>query len=130
MKFIDTKGREHKVDIRPSRWPRKEIGRGKFQSQVGEILDDLFPGCHVLEEFPCKGDALYLDFFIPRRLIAVEVQGDQHKKFNPFFHKTQADFLAQKNRDRRKVQWCEINKIHLVKIDYGESKTNIINKLS
>lgn len=127
MKFYDTRGREHAIDIRPSRWKKKEQGegRGKFQSEVGEILAELFPGYHVLEEFPCVGEGLHLDFFIPTKLIAVEVQGQQHYKFNAFFHKDKAAFARQVMNDKRKVAWCNINKIHLVKIDVGESEENI-----
>lgn len=119
MKFIDTSGCEHSIDIRPSRWPKKAKGRGKFQTQVGDIIAELFPGDIVLEEFPCKGERLFLDFFLPRSLIAVEVQGRQHHKYVEFFHGTKANFLKQKAKDRRKAQWCELNKIQLIKIDYG-----------
>jgi hypothetical protein len=127
VKFLDTKGREHKIDIRPSRWQKKEMGegRGKFQSQVGDILEEVFPDDFVLEEFPCAGEGLHLDFFLPRRKLAVEVQGEQHYKFNAFFHKSKADFVAQKNRDKRKENWCEINSIRLVKIRWGEKEENI-----
>jgi hypothetical protein len=132
MKFYDTRGRQHRIDVRPSKWPRKEIGsgRGKFQSQVGEILQDLFAGYYVLEEFPCLGDGLYLDFFIPAKGLAVEVQGAQHHKFNPFFHKDKAAFVRQVENDKRKAQWCEINEIRLVKINWGESEENIKKALA
>lgn len=131
MKFIDTKGREWKIDIRPSRWPRKTIGegRGKFQSEVGEILAERFPADIILEEFPCKGEGLVLDFFLPRRKIAVEVQGTQHNSFNPFFHADKAAFLASKMRDKRKAKWCEVNDITLLIIEWGEDKENILNML-
>lgn len=127
MKFFDTKGREHKVDIRPSKWAKKEVGegRGLFQSKVGEILEDGFPADVILEEFPCKGEGLFLDFFLPRSRLAVEVQGAQHFKFNPFFHKDKASFLRQQKRDNRKAKWCEINDIRLVKIIWGEKEEKI-----
>ncbi len=132
MNFYDTQGREHKVDLRPSKWPRKEIGegRGKFQSEVGEIIAEMFPGYYVLEEFPCFGDNLHLDFFLFAKRLAVEVQGSQHHKFNPFFHKDKAAFVRQKSNDKRKALWCEINKIRLVKIDWGESEENIRKALA
>jgi len=132
MKFYDTQGREHSVDIRPSRWPRKEIGegRGKFQSLVGEKLAEMFPGYYVLEEFPCVGEGLHLDFFLPIKRLAVEVQGSQHYKFNPFFHKDKASFVRQQTNDKRKTKWCELNEIRLVKIDCGESEENIQKALA
>lgn len=132
MKFVDTKGREHSIDIRPSRWPRKEIGegRGKYQSLVGEIINELFPGYHILEEFPCVGEGLHLDFFVPKRRLAVEVHGSQHFQFNSFFHSDKAAFARQQANDRRKRTWCELNDIRLVEIRWGESEENVRKALA
>ena len=131
MKFYDTSGREHKMDVRPSKWPKKEVGegRGKYQSQVGDVLEDVFPGHHILEEFPCVGERLFLDFYLPTKNLAIEVQGTQHHKFNPFFHKDKTAFATQQANDRRKEKWCEVNDIRLVKIDWGASIENIIKAL-
>jgi len=126
VKFKDTSGREHKIQITPSRWKRKGIdGRGKYQSEVGQWLAEFFPGDFILEEFPCKGDGLFLDFFLPRNKIAVEVQGAQHIKFNPFFHRDKAAFQDQQRRDVTKHRWCEINTIRLVIIPYGWNKEKV-----
>jgi len=132
MKFFDTKGREHTKDIRPSKYPRKPIGqgRGKFQSEIGGVIAELFPGYHILEEFPCVGDGLHLDFFVPQKRLAVEVQGTQHYKFNKFFHQDKAAFVRQQSNDKRKVLWCELNDIRLVKIAWGESEENIKKALA
>ena len=132
MKFYDTSGREHKVDIRPSKWqPKAEgQGRGKFQTQVGDILGQAFPGHFILEEFPCAGERLFLDFFLPSKKLAVEVQGQQHHKFNSFFHEDKAAFIRQKVNDKRKEEWCQINGIRLVKIDYGEKEEKILSALT
>lgn len=127
MKFYDTKGREHKVDIRPSRWERKTYGegRGLYQSTVGEILAERYPGQAVLEEFGLPGENLRLDFFLPRKKLAVEVQGDQHKHYNAFFHKDKRAFKAAQERDKRKAEWCRINGVQLVQIDWGTETENI-----
>jgi len=101
-------------------------GRGKFQSEVGDILSELYPGDVICEEFPCSGENLALDFFVPRKKVAVEVQGRQHHQFVEFFHGDKAGFDKQKARDRRKQEWCEINGIRLVKIDTGEDREKII----
>lgn len=129
MKFFDTKGREHSVDIRPSRWERRVLGegRGKFQTAVGDALCDMYPSDVVCEEFPCSGENLTLDFFIPRKKLAVEVQGRQHREYVAFFHGDAEGFKKQKKRDERKAEWCELNGIRLVKIDTGEEAKNIIN---
>jgi len=128
LKFTDTRGREHSIDIRPSRWQRKAVGegRGKFQSLVGDILAELYPNDVICEEFPCSGDNLALDFFLPRKNIAVEVQGRQHHEFVAFFHGDKEGFTRQRGRDSRKSEWCDINGIRLIKIDTGEERENII----
>lgn len=129
MKFTDTKGRLHSIDIRPSRWPQKALGegKGKFQSKIGSLLNDIYPGDIICEEFPCVGEGLQLDFFIPRKKVAVEVQGRQHNEFVEFFHGTAEGFKAQKARDSRKEEWCELNGIRLVKIEWGAKTNNIIS---
>ena len=129
MKFVDTRGREHKIDVKPSKWKRKSTGegRGLFQSEVGDILSELFPGDVICEEFPCVGEGLHLDFFIPRKAIAIEVQGGQHDHFIEFFHGDNEGFKRQKSRDLRKEEWCELNRIRLVKIGWGEKTDNIKN---
>lgn len=131
MKFYDTNGREHRVDIRPSKWKRKTEGegRGVFQSKVGNILADEYVGETILEEFPIPGERLYLDFFLPRKKLAIEVQGDQHHHFNSFFHKDKYAFQASQQRDKRKAKWCEINEICLIKVDWGTKEEIILNLL-
>jgi len=127
MKFFDTRGREHSVDIRPSRWQRRELGegRGKFQTEVGDVLAELYPGDVICEEFPCSGENLTLDFFVPRKKVAGEVQGRQHRQFVQFFHGDKDGFERQQKRDSRKDEWCELNNIRLVKIDTGTKRENV-----
>lgn len=131
MKFKSTSGREYSIDIRPSKWKRKEegTGRGIFQSQVGAILAKNFSDDFVLEEFPLPGEGLYIDFFLPRNMIGVEVQGTQHHQYNKFFHKDRNALLEQQKRDRRKKAWCELNNIRLVVIEYDEPEDIILAKI-
>jgi hypothetical protein len=127
MHFLDLKGRAHSIDIRPSAWPRKdkESARSHFQWLVGEVLSELYPTEIILEEFPCLGEHLYVDFFLPRKKLVVEAQGQQHDTFNPFYHTDKATFLAQRARDERKAEWCATNKLHLVTIQYTLDVTTI-----
>jgi hypothetical protein len=118
------------MDIRPSKWKRKPSGRGKFQSEVGEILSAFFVGDYVLEEFPVAGERLFIDFFMPKTKLAVEVHGRQHYEFVEHFHGDKAAFLATKARDKRKVLWCELNKIKLIIIDYGATEKEILESLT
>lgn len=131
MKFLSTTGKEHKIDIRPSRWPRRTEEKCKSRIQWGAsvILDELYPGDYILEEFFIPGERLYIDFFLPRRKLAVEVQGKQHYEYNRFFHGSKASFKESKIRDRRKSEWCKINGIRLVIVKYNDKEEEIKTKL-
>lgn len=64
---------------------------------------------------------LFLDFFIPQIKLAIEVHGQQHYEYTPFFHKTKADFLLAKAKDEDKIEWCEINKVDIVVLKYCDT---------
>ena len=73
------------------------------------------------------------DFFIPDyngAPVAIEANGRQHyeqvKKFQP----TRKDFLAQKERDRRKISYCLAHRIALYIIPYWDiDKINCVEDL-
>lgn len=90
-----------------------------------KLLKEMFLFDQIREEVflpGCKG-SLYLDFFLPLRKLAVEVQGEQHYRFIPHFHGQQIErgFVAGQKRDRDKREFCEINSIILVEFPYTES---------
>jgi len=129
LKFTSLAGKEYSIDIRPSKWKRKEVGegRGLFQSDVGGILAREYNGDYILEEFTLPGEGLYLDFFLPIARVAVEVQGQQHYKYSKFFHGDKSKLIEQQQRDRRKASWCELNSIRLVLIPYNASEEKILS---
>jgi len=131
MKFLSTEGRIYKIDLRPSKWPRRSSDNCKsnFQFSVGEIVDKVFPNEIILEEFYIPGDRLYIDFFLPRKRIAVEAQGRQHYEYSNFFHGSQENFKLAQSRDRRKSLWCTCNDIKLVVIRESDDEEKIVNKL-
>src|SRR5690606_15655271 len=100
MMFKTIKGREIAIDLRPSKWPRrtKEKCKSNFQWSVGQIIDRVFPGQIVLEEFYVPGEKLRIDFFLPRLKLAVEVMGEQHYVYNSFFHGSKEAFVRSKQR--------------------------------
>lgn len=52
--------------------------------------------------------------------IVVEMNGAQHYKIVPRFHKTRQDFLSAQERDRRKISWCLANGIKIYCIPFWE----------
>ena len=59
---------------------------------------------------------LQLDGYSEKLGIAFEHQGEQHFRFIPYFHSTEAKFRAQKSRDRRKRKLCRARGILLIEI--------------
>jgi hypothetical protein len=64
---------------------------------------------------------LYADFFIPTQMMLVEVHGEQHYSDNQFFYKTKLDFIKAQQRDRKKIEWCEMNNYKYIELSYKET---------
>ena len=73
------------------------------------------------------------DFFIPNYKgapLLLEVNGIQHYKQVKKFQPTRKDFLAQKERDRRKISYCIAHGIALYIIPYWDiDKINCVEDL-
>lgn len=132
MKFISLSGREIAVDIRPSKWPRRKMEdcRSRLQWMVGQIIDELVPLEVVLEEFTIPRERLFLDFFLPRKRVAVEVQGIQHYTYTKHFHGNADGFVRSKKRDSDKMDWCRRNEITLIVLKYDLTDSEIRERLS
>ncbi len=99
--------------------------RSKLHIQAREILYELFPTMQILEEVPIKtrpNQNQFLDFYINKIKLAVEVHGQQHYKFNSLFHASAQDFLKQKKMDQDKKEWCELNNITYIELPFNEVK--------
>lgn len=63
-----------------------------------------------------NGSWLELDFFIEELGMAIEVQGQQHYAFIPFFHGTQSAYEKQKTYDRIKRERCAARDVRLYEV--------------
>ena len=130
MRVVGLNGREYHLDLKKyMNNNRQKVSQ--YHSRAGEIIRDVFHGHNILEEVklpgstnPAKRSVLYLDFFIPSVKIGVEVHGEQHYEYIPFFHKSKAGFLRSQARDRAKAEWCEVNQIELVVLKYDAAGGN------
>ena len=100
----------------------------KLHLRARAILDKMFPFDIVYEEVTLPGirstintRPLYADFYIHSPRIMIEVQGEQHYKFVPFFHTNRTEYFRAKKLDALKQEWCAINEICLVPLPYNES---------
>jgi len=115
MKVLDLSGKLHVLSMN---FPMKaeSVCRSKLQYECGQKLLRKYPMTVILEDVSIPGEHLYLDFLIPNRRLAFEIQGLQHDKFVSFFHKTKGGFFKSQDRDDRKQKWCDLNNIELIKI--------------
>lgn len=68
-----------------------------------------------------------IDFYLPDLNIAIEYNGIQHYKYNPYFHKGgMIDFEHQQKRDKHVRNYCKENNIQLIEIDYSNNTINSI----
>lgn len=99
-----------------------ERKRSSLHIRARNLLKSLYPVDRILEEVHLPGSGnLYADFWLPLRNKIIEVHGEQHYKFIPFFHGTQLNFLSSKANDNNKKEWCSVNGIMLVELPYNES---------
>lgn len=90
--------------------------RSKFQSSVKAFLRRYWECDVVFEELKVVGTRLSLDIYNANKKIAVEVQGQQHLSYVPFFHGNRMGYLDQLKRDEKKLEFCNLNGITLVEI--------------
>jgi len=89
-----------------------------------EVIVSVFPTLQVLEEVTIplrRSETLYLDFYLPLKKMCIEVHGEQHYKFTPYYHNNMLAFLKSQKRDREKEEWCSINSISYIVFPYDET---------
>ena len=103
--------------------------RSKLQTKVKYFLKVFWDGDVVFEEFPVVGTRLTIDFYNATKNIAIEVQGNQHTKYNKFFHKgNKMNYLDQLKRDDEKLSFCNLNNIKLLEVHEGCLDFNTLHK--
>lgn len=119
MKFVCLNGREIKLNIVPDKYPvrSREQSKSLGQYRLGCLLRSIYGlNAIILEEFSLPEERLVLDFYIPHFNIAFEYQGKQHDQFSKFFHGDKSGFERSQERDTRKKEWCQLNKIMLIEV--------------
>lgn len=109
------KGRDpvRRTNSKVSKYKREEICRKILEDH----FDDYFPTCRPrFLANPKTGYPLELDGYNPRLNLAFEHQGVQHRIFPNPFHKTEAEFDAQLEKDKFKRERLAELGIDLVEI--------------
>lgn len=117
------------LDGNTSRWclsgniAKGSINKSEPHMRTKELLVNLFPTLQILEEVPIslrRSETLYLDFYLPLKKYCIEVHGEQHYKFVPFYHNNLLGFIKSKKRDKEKKEWCHINNITYIELPHNE----------
>ena len=91
--------------------------KSKLQFNTKQFLHQYWKNHIVFEEFPLVGTRLRFDFYNANKKIIIEVQGQQHTKYVPYFHgKSKSGYIDQLRRDNDKLRFCEINRLKFVEI--------------
>jgi hypothetical protein len=102
----------------------RTANRSSLHLQARGLLASEFPTLQILEEVSIqlrRSEILYLDFYLPLTRTCIEVHGEQHYKFVPFYHNNMLGFLKAQKRDKEKTEWCEINYIKQIILPYNEN---------
>ena len=128
MKVIGLDGRKRYWDL--SKYKNAKTSsrpRSQYHIKARKLLRSIFPRDKILEEVSLPGSntkirksTLFADFFIPNRSLMVEVHGQQHYKYNAFYHKRKINFYKAQARDRDKLEWCCVNDIRIVVLKYSD----------
>ena len=104
----------------------------KLESFTRKKLEEMFqrPFPKIRPDFlnnPVTGgkNNLEIDCYNDELKLAVEVQGAQHYKFIPYFHKSYEAFLNQKYRDELKRRMLKDNGIFLIEIPYNMKERDV-----
>ena len=123
MKLLDVNGNLKKRNVEKYRIKWDEKSRSKIQFETKQFLKQFWFSHIVYEEFPVFGTKMKVDIINFTKKIAIEVQGNQHNTFNPFFHDNRLYNWRQSiKRDMVKLEWLELNEITVVEILEDEIK--------
>jgi hypothetical protein len=125
MNAVGLDGYEYKISLASLTTKSSLNNKSNFHLLARELLKQNYPTLQILEEIPIqirKSETLYMDFFIPLSKKCIEVHGEQHYEFTPFYHRTKLDFFKQQKRDREKREWCHINNIAYIELPYNKQE--------
>lgn len=97
--------------------------RSSYHILARKLITEIWPANPVLEEVFLPGSyGLSADFIVFGPKIILEVHGEQHYQFSPFFHESKDKFILQQNRDIQKQEWCNLNSFTYIELPYNESE--------
>ena len=133
MLIKDLDGNSHNWQLTGNMSKGKISNKSSLHLSTRSLLIKYYPTLQILEEVPIplrKNETLYLDFYLPLNKTCIEVHGEQHYKFIPFYHSNILNFLKSQKRDREKQEWCELNAIKYIALRYDENETEWLERIN
>ncbi len=99
------------------------LKKGTREQRVRNILEQIFRSSFPSIKpswliNPKTNRRLELDCYNAGLKMAFEVDGEQHHKYLPFYHRTHQNYLDMKERDMMKGMMCEKMEVKLIRIPY------------
>lgn len=114
-----------KVEWNKSRRTGRE-STSVLEEKWWKFAKKLLPGKRLLRHINLPGCGMHLDIFCPERMIAIEVQGEQHWKSTEIFGGIKK-FAERQERDARKRNICVMLGIKLIEVSNYTSVIPIKN---
>lgn len=133
MQVKDLNGVAHNWHLTGNMAHGKISNKSSFHLKAREIITQIFPTLQILEEVPIvlrKNETLYLDFYLPLKKMCIEVHGEQHYKFVPFYHNNMMSYLKSQKRDKEKEEWCLQNNIRYIVLPHYEDQDQWLERLN
>jgi len=122
--FINPNENKDKKKIKYHNYSQEE----RIRKLLENFFNKPFPKVRLKSMInPKTKKPLELDCYNHSLGLAVEIQGQQHSRFIPYFHKSLKDFQDQQERDRFKYTLCRQHGIRLVYVNYDEISTDMLD---
>ena len=95
--------------------------RSKLHAKMVAAFRERHPLIILKEEY-YLGLGLSLDICLPNFSIGVEVDGEQHSTYTPFFHSDESDFNKQVMLDGKKNVLCIEKGIFLYRVNFDDKR--------
>lgn len=119
---------KYSVNVTKKKKPKINKTENFTRSVVEKMFNQQFPSIRPdwLNNSE-SGRNLEIDMYNEKLKLGFEYNGEQHYKYNKFFHNTIEDFEKQKEHDAKKHEICKNNGITLISIPYTIKKQDIKN---
>lgn len=125
MKITGFDDREYSLNLAKAQSNSDNMRKSQYHLRARKLIKEKFSFYPIYEEVMLPGSKthntglLCADFFLPRQPLVIEVHGEQHYKFNAFYHVTKAKFRLHRRRDRLKAEWCDLNDIQIIVLPWN-----------